>query len=428
MRVNVFIIVANSLNYVLPSSSLKRRASCLKNFLTTNPPPPPRMKTTPLRSNNSGVVPMPTSSPDVQKGNYADPFGPVASSPRGTIKLPPRREIKIREAEQVNVQDASWTSALLSPVLKLFGGAEDGNTSALSGASFHSATSTTPVVAHTQPSAFSSQYGGVSPTRTSTPDTTNTYEGDSLESKSVAMEEEIDLEIEEPSNTTHSSSQHQVSYEFDPFIFMAQLPPHHEVKHNVHDPRPLPPLHDLKKPTLILDLDETLVHCSADGSGQYDVTFGVHFNGVTCQVFVRKRPHLELFLERVSALYEVTVFTASQRVYAERLLDILDPQGRWIRHRLYRESCLMVSGNLLKDLSILNRDLSRTVIVDNSPHAFAYQIDNGIPIESWYDDPNDVELLKLLPLLERLHRADDVRPHLRNVFGMNALVDEARFR
>jgi len=88
----------------------------------------------------------------------------------------------------------------------------------------------------------------------------------------------------------------------------------------------------------------------------------------------------------------------------------------------------MVCGNLLKDLTILDRDLRRTVIVDNSPHAFGYQLDNGVPIESWYEDPHDVELLKLLPLLDHLLQTDDVRPHLRKVFGMADLVNEARNR
>lgn len=49
------------------------------------------------------------------------------------------------------------------------------------------------------------------------------------------------------------------------------------------------------------------------------------------QVYVRKRPHLDAFLEAVSELFEVVVFTASQQVYAERLLNMIDPQKKFVK-------------------------------------------------------------------------------------------------
>ncbi|CAM9402807.1 unnamed protein product, partial [Laminaria digitata] len=187
-----------------------------------------------------------------------------------------------------------------------------------------------------------------------------------------------------------------------------------------------------KELTLVLDLDETLVHCTVDPIANPDHRFEVHFNGEEFQqVYVRKRPHLDLFLAAVAELFEVVVFTASQQVYAERLLNMIDPQKKFVKYRLYRDACMTFEGNYLKDLNVLGRDLSKVAIVDNSPYAYGFQIDNGIPIESWFDDTADEELLHLLPLLKQLiseseSAGGDVRPFIRNIFKTHELVDKAR--
>jgi len=121
----------------------------------------------------------------------------------------------------------------------------------------------------------------------------------------------------------------------------------------------------------------------------------------------------------------VIVFTASQKVYADELLDRIDPGRKYIKHRMFRESCLPVEGNYLKDLNVLGRDLSKAVLVDNSPHAFGYQVDNGVPIESWFDDPSDTELLKLERFLRTLHGKGDVREAVREKFQTYRLVAQA---
>ncbi len=57
--------------------------------------------------------------------------------------------------------------------------------------------------------------------------------------------------------------------------------------------------------TLVLDLDETLVHSSLDGACRPDFTFPVDLGPVRHMVAVRKRPHLHTFLDRVAKLFEV---------------------------------------------------------------------------------------------------------------------------
>lgn len=222
--------------------------------------------------------------------------------------------------------------------------------------------------------------------------------------------------------------------EFNPWQFIANLPSYESVRSllppvSLPPPSSFPNNNHLLRKTLVLDLDETLVHCSVDpppDGSTADLTFPVFFHGLTYTVHVKLRPYLYKFLQSVREHFEVIVFTASQKVYANALLDLIDPESKYIDHRLFRESCLAVEGNFLKDLNVLGRDLRTTVLVDNSPHAFGYQVDNGIPIESWFDDVHDRELLKLAKFLKsHIVPADDVRTPIRRRFQNHVWIENA---
>lgn len=109
------------------------------------------------------------------------------------------------------------------------------------------------------------------------------------------------------------------------------------------------------------------MHSTLEPCDNADFTFTVNLNLTEHTVYVRCRPHVREFLERVARFFEIIIFTASQSIYAEQLLNVLDPKRKIFRHRLFRESCLIVDNNYLKDLSVLGRDLSRVIIIDNSP-------------------------------------------------------------
>ncbi|KAH8068201.1 phosphoprotein phosphatase [Aureococcus anophagefferens] len=117
--------------------------------------------------------------------------------------------------------------------------------------------------------------------------------------------------------------------------------------------------------TLVLDLDETLVRSSFDTNFDADFEAPFNLNGSWCTARVRKRPFVDEFLARVADKFEVVIMTAGVRPYASLVLDLLDT-GRVLGPRFYRESCTKTANGLLvKDLSRMNRDLKRTIIVDN---------------------------------------------------------------
>lgn len=168
---------------------------------------------------------------------------------------------------------------------------------------------------------------------------------------------------------------------------------------------------DAQKKTLVLDLDETLVHSSFKPIPNPDYIIPVDIDGKIVDVYVLKRPWLDHFMASVGEIYEVIVFTASLAKYADPLLDLLD-KTKTIRWRLFRESCCPYQGNYVKDLSCMGRDLAQTIIVDNSPHSYIFQPQNALPIGTFIDDMDDRELLDMIPMLTTVSKVDDVRHHL----------------
>lgn len=160
---------------------------------------------------------------------------------------------------------------------------------------------------------------------------------------------------------------------------------------------------------------------------EFDHVLHIYIGGNLVDIFVKFRPHLFTFLREIAQLYEVIVFTSSVEIYADRLLDIIDPGNTFFQYvcndlfdlniqhsyRVFRDSCIQHGRYFIKDLDLLHRDLSRTIIIDDSPKSYAYHQSNGLLIKGYFgDDPNDDELSKLIPLLRRLASVQDVRSEL----------------
>lgn len=149
----------------------------------------------------------------------------------------------------------------------------------------------------------------------------------------------------------------------------------------------------------MLDLDETLIHNVEYGSDSYFLV----------------RPGCVYFIELMAKYYEIVIFTAALQDYADQVIDQIDVNKN-IKYRLYRQHTSQNGPFLVKDLSLLGRDINRTIIIDNISDNFILQPENGIFISTWYDDMSDTFLEEISPLLIEVaeKRVPDVRRALRS--------------
>jgi Dullard-like phosphatase family protein len=171
---------------------------------------------------------------------------------------------------------------------------------------------------------------------------------------------------------------------------------------NIKDFAPfLPPINPKYKYTLVLDMDETLIHY-----------FFTHISGM---FFVR--PFCFEFLKELNDLYEIVTFTAGTKDYADNILNILDIDNNIIKYRLYRQHTTILGCSVYKDLSKLGRDLSKVIIIDNLPDNFKLQPHNGLGIKTWLDEMKDTQLNDIGQFLKNLieKKPNDVRPILQKV-------------
>jgi Dullard-like phosphatase family protein len=182
-----------------------------------------------------------------------------------------------------------------------------------------------------------------------------------------------------------------------------------------------------KKKTVILDLDETMIH--SDFTSKYEnhdhlITFVSDGEEFSVAIFIR--PGLNDFLEKLSEKFEVVVFTASVKEYADAVLNYLDPENKYFKNRFYRDSCINISNKVyMKDLRIFNRNLENLIMVDNSIYCFANQLSNGVLINSFYNDKNDNQLSNLqCYLLNYLYDASDIRVTNEQIFNFSGILHE----
>ena len=116
------------------------------------------------------------------------------------------------------------------------------------------------------------------------------------------------------------------------------------------------------KKTLVLDLDETLVHSQFQPfDSPSDIILKIELEN---DIHVMVRPGVSEFLKNMGKIYEIVIFTASVSKYADPLLDIIDKEKN-CKFRLFREHCTPMNTCYVKELKKLGRELKNIIIVEN---------------------------------------------------------------
>ena len=149
------------------------------------------------------------------------------------------------------------------------------------------------------------------------------------------------------------------------------------------EPAPYIKTKNRKPYSLILDLDETLVHFKINSE---DESEGV----------LQIRPGVIPFLEQVGKYYELIVFTAATQEYGDLLIDAIEENNLYFEHRFYRQHTVIIGNDFVKDLNRIGRPIDKVIIVDNMPQNFRLQKENGINIKAfWGEDVDDNALEEL---------------------------------
>lgn len=152
--------------------------------------------------------------------------------------------------------------------------------------------------------------------------------------------------------------------------------------------------------TLVLELTDVLLH------PEWSLSTGWRF---------KKRPGIDYLFQQLAPLYEIVIFTAETGMTAYPLIDSIDPQG-FVMYRLFRDATHYMEGHHVKDVSCLNRDTSKVIVVDCKREAFSLQPFNGMALKKWDGNSDDRTLYDLANFLKTiaLSGVEDVRSVLEN--------------
>lgn len=166
------------------------------------------------------------------------------------------------------------------------------------------------------------------------------------------------------------------------------------------------------KKTLVLDLDETLIH-SSTFPPHPDVESFKNSQGL----YIYLRPGLKEFLNFAMQNFEVFIYTYGEKHYASEIIDQIYPDLE-DNHKLFRENCSICHGKVIKNLKLLKRKFDNIILIDDNLDCTRKFKNNSIPISPWKGAPTDRSLKKIEDdILIKCLEINDVRTIIKRELG-----------
>ncbi|KAJ1819678.1 mitochondrial inner membrane protein required for protein import [Coemansia sp. RSA 2675] len=158
--------------------------------------------------------------------------------------------------------------------------------------------------------------------------------------------------------------------------------------------------------TLVLNLDDMLIHMDWTKEHGWRIA---------------KRPGLDHFLAYMASMFELVVFSTQPSHSGMLVMEKLDPM-EYAPFRLYKDHMRNIDGKNYKDLTTINRDMSKVIMIDISPDSLKMQPDNVLLARPFRGEPGDNWIEQITEFLEYIHMMEpkDVRPWIKVYKGLDA--------
>jgi len=210
-----------------------------------------------------------------------------------------------------------------------------------------------------------------------------------------------------------------------------------------------------ERPTLVLDLDKTLIKATANTQEKNQTGLKAHLKialkrkDVTTHLWIYLRPFLKEFLDEAAKVFNLIFWTAGKECYGKAVQALFDPTDKYFDHHFYYHHCTSVKiykdprikafmkahgvSDLNAEKEFLFKPLQRigrkhVFILDDAPLVYGYNWDRVLPIKPYECDPKDRVLLDLIPLIQSFGKMSNeaISNYIKEKHGISKYVGICR--